>query len=320
METVLIPILDEASLSEARAQVRALDVDAALVDRALLIVSELGRNQLRHARDGSIESRAVDGGIEVVATDSGPGIGDFAGSLDAAPRETGSLGVGFGSVRRLASSLDVDVRLGEGTLVRARVHVPDAPRRREVGIYGRAIAGERRSGDHAAFFRDRDLLMLAVCDGLGHGEPARIAADAAVASFRAGASREPAAVIEDCHAALGATRGAVMAVARIDETTGAMTLASAGNVDVQATAFRRLRRFGGSSAVVGGRPGPLKVRTETVPLLADDVVIVTTDGITSKAIIEDDPLLLRAHPAAIAQRILERFARPNDDALVLVAR
>ena len=31
-------------------------------------------------------------------------------------------------------------------------------------------------------------------------------------------------------------------------------------------------------------------------------------------------MLLRAHPAVIAQRVLERFGRDNDDALVLVVR
>jgi hypothetical protein len=45
-----------------------------------------------------------------------------------------------------------------------------------------------------------------------------------------------------------------------------------------------------------------------------------TDGIVTKATIENDALLLRAHPASIAQHILERFGRPNDDALVLVVR
>ena len=45
-----------------------------------------------------------------------------------------------------------------------------------------------------------------------------------------------------------------------------------------------------------------------------------TDGIVTKASIENDAMLLRMHPAAIAQRVLERFARATDDALVLVVR
>jgi anti-sigma regulatory factor (Ser/Thr protein kinase) len=317
-----IDVIDEASLTLARDAVRALEVPVEVMDRALLVVSELGRNQLRHARLGRIACRRVERGtsvgIEILAADGGQGIDDIDAVLASRGRPSGSLGVGIGAVRRLSTELDIDVRLGEGTCLAARAFEADVPRTREVGIYGRPLAGERRSGDHAAFRRAGATLRLIVCDGLGHGHDARVAADAAIDVFCSHAMDAPATLIEETHQALVSTRGVVMAAARIDEV--GLELSSAGNVEALVTSFRSRRRFGGTAATVGGRPGPLRVRTERTTLTSDEVFVLTTDGIVTKASIEEDAGLLRSHPAVIAQHILERFARPSDDALVLVVR
>ena len=323
-----VEILDEASLTLVRDRIRALEAPELTKDRALLVASELGRNHLRHARRGRIAARAIardDGGIaaigvEVVAADLGAGVRDVAAALDAPARSgPGSLGVGIGAVKRLATEVDIDVRLGEGTCFRARLFDAAVPRRPEVGIYGRAYPGEDVSGDHAAFTRTGDSLSLIVCDGLGHGPSAREASDAAVDVWSARVAEAPAKILEACHRELTRTRGVVMASARVDRDRR-LELASAGNVETLVTAFRRTRRFGGTSATIGGRGGPLKVRTEEAGLEPEDVLVLMTDGLQTRATLEDEPLLLRTHPVAIAQHLLARFARPNDDALVLVVR
>lgn len=335
METVLIEqwlgpadaieILDEASLTLVRERLRALSspMPSGVVERAVVVATELGMNQLRHARLGHIAvhgiRRGEDVGIEIVAADAGLGLRDIDGALDSPPREAGSLGIGVGAVRRMASELDLDVRLGEGTCLRARLFDPSVPRAREVGVYGRAFPGEPRSGDHALFVREGPFIWAVLCDGLGHGHEARVASDAAIDVFRERPEALPAAVLEECHERLGRTRGLVMAAVHLAEQ-GALEISSAGNVEALITGFRRSRRLGGTSATIGGRRGPLKARTEMTALATDDVLVLMTDGIQTRASIQDDPALVRAHPAVIAQRVVERFVRPNDDALVLVVR
>ena len=322
-------VYDEASLTSVRDRIRAVAAEcgapASVVDRANLVATELGRNQLRHALAGRILvlplERGPHRGVEIIAADRGTGLVDPAGALEAQPRTAGTLGVGVGSVRRLASEVDVDVRLGEGTRVVARVLPEDAPRRREVGVYGRPIAEEKVNGDHACFARVGDTLVLGVCDGLGHGPPAREASRVAMASFYAHDAEPPSAILDACHDALGGTRGVVMAIARIGESSGDLELASIGNIDVQIAGPRTARRFAGSSAVLGARGSRgTKARVETAPIAPGELVVLTTDGISSKLSIEQDLLLLRDHPVVVAQRIMERFGRTNDDALVLVAR
>lgn len=342
METLLIEewtgdddaivVLDDASLTLVRDRIRgvagASGVAADIVDRAVLVASELGRNQLRHALAGRIvvtaATRGEHRGLEIAALDRGNGLVDAASALDHfRVRIAGSLGVGVGSVRRLSSEVDFDVRVGEGTRIKARLFGDGAPRRREVGIYGRPHAEEKVSGDHAALCRPEgsDSLVLVVTDGLGHGPPAREASCAAMSAVYEHASDAPASIVEASERSVGDTRGVVMAACRIDETSGSMELASVGNIDVQVCRPRAARRFGGSSAIVGGKGNrSVRPRTETAALAAEDLLIVTSDGISSKLSIEQDLALLREHPIVIAQRIMERFSRTNDDALVLVAR
>jgi hypothetical protein len=51
-----------------------------------------------------------------------------------------------------------------------------------------------------------------------------------------------------------------------------------------------------------------------------DIFVACSDGILTRFDIGDEPMLLREHPIAIAQRIVERFLRGTDDAIVAVAR
>ena len=58
---------------------------------------------------------------------------------------------------------------------------------------------------------------------------------------------------------------------------------------------------------------------ENIALGARDAVILFSDGISTKVDLRADLDLLREHPIVIAHQVVERFARDNDDALVLVA-
>ncbi len=280
-------------------------------------------NQLAHARRGQVAIHAIERsgvpGLEIVAADLGPGIADPRLALDGPGPSDRSLGAGISGARRMVHELDVDVRWGQGTCVRARAFAEPLPRRREIGILGRPIPGERISGDHAVFARAGDVLLCAVIDGLGHGPLAADASDHAAAVALASLALTPAAILEACDTALEGTRGAVMAVA-VDEAAGAMELASVGNVTTGLAAHRSLRLFSGTSATLGMRGRKRRVRTENAPADRDEMLLLYTDGMSTRVTLEDEPGLLRDHPIVIAQYLLGAFGREHDDVLVLVAR
>jgi serine/threonine-protein kinase RsbT len=93
-------------------------VDATFIATA---VSELARNILAYARKGEITLRAIQGssrkGIQVVASDDGPGIPDIRQALRDGFSTSGSLGLGLPGVRRLMDEFEITSQPGQGTTV-----------------------------------------------------------------------------------------------------------------------------------------------------------------------------------------------------------
>jgi anti-sigma regulatory factor (Ser/Thr protein kinase) len=327
-----ISMLDEASVALVRERVREIGAAQRLPDaRAAALVSaasELGHNQLRHARAGEVVVRAIErdgvAGVEVVAADLGDGLLDPSAALKGEPRvptsaqDRPSLGVGLPAALELADETDFDVRVGSGTCVWARKFAGEFRRRRQVGIYGRPCPGELISGDHAAFVRSETDLLVALADGLGHGPAAWDAAAPGLSAVRAVSDQALDRILEHAHAALAGTRGAVMALARLPEPGEAVQTASVGNVSVQVYGTQKSWGNAGTSFVLG-TPGqmrkPIQVDHAIEPR---DVLVLFSDGVTIRVDLEPD--LLFEHPVVIAHQLVQRFGRNNDDALVLVAR
>ena len=106
---------------ELAAQCGLSATDLAVVATA---ISELARNIVRYAVRGEIVLRRVENGtkrgIEVVATDDGPGISDVPLALQDGYSTSGGLGLGLPGVRRLMDEFDIVSKFGKGTTVTVR--------------------------------------------------------------------------------------------------------------------------------------------------------------------------------------------------------
>jgi anti-sigma regulatory factor (Ser/Thr protein kinase) len=319
------PVIDVASVSLVRERVRAEGERAGLppipVASLVNVASELAHNQLAHARRGVVAVRPIVGsegaGLEVIAADAGPGIRDVARAMEGRDARTHGLGVGLAAVHELADEVDMDVRLDEGLCVRARKYARASHRGRRVGVYGRPFPGEPLSGDDAVFVRSPGSLLVALADGLGHGSAARHASALAAKVVAERPELPVDEALNACDPALTGTRGAVMAAARVDDL-GSVSVASVGNVGAHIYGPSARGRFGGSSFVLGARGQVKRTVSETRLLGPRDVLVLFSDGIRSTIDLGQDLDLLREHPVIVAQRVVERFARPDDDVLVLV--
>ena len=323
-----LELRDEASVALVRQHVREVARGAGFaatdVECVATAASELAHNQLAHARLGVVGVRVVTrlgmAGVELVAADSGAGMRNVPRALGGMPPSR-SLGVGLASVRRLCDELDLDNRAGEGCCLRARKFAGDIKARSEVGVAGRAHAGERVNGDGAVVVRDDATVLVAVADGLGHGPAARVASDRALAVVVERAAESLLDILRACDVALARTRGAVMAIARLDLASRTLVHAGAGNVTLQVIARRRARRFDGSPTLLGTGRGTLRRPIEThLELERHDVVVLASDGLRARAALTEDPQLLQEHPAATAARLVEAHGRDNDDVMVAVLR
>lgn len=96
----------------------------ALVDRVVLVVSELVTNAVRYGRPPvSLELRRVDGGVDVRVHDADP-VGPPAIDGDEAPADAES-GRGLGIVSALATDVAYEQVPGDGKVVQASFDTDD---------------------------------------------------------------------------------------------------------------------------------------------------------------------------------------------------
>lgn len=121
-----IRITCDRDVVAARQQARSVALEAGFsMSEATLIataISELARNIVSYANEGSVTLRRVNGvngagGLTIVAADSGPGIADIAQALRDGYSSSGGLGLGLPGVRRLMDEFEIVSRAGGGTTV-----------------------------------------------------------------------------------------------------------------------------------------------------------------------------------------------------------
>lgn len=190
----------------------------------------------------------------------------------------------------------------------------------ECGVASRPVPGEELCGDAHVIKSFPGGVLVGVVDGLGHGRQASAVAARAVATLEENAHEPVDSLMDRCHDTLHATRGAAMTIASLRFTDSTLSWLGVGNVE--GVVIRGSNDRGGRRArvtlaggVVGYRLPPPRIRSLEVG--HGDVLILATDGIDEA--FADLPLP-ECPAQQAAERILERFARDSDDALVLFAR
>jgi phosphoserine phosphatase RsbX len=186
------------------------------------------------------------------------------------------------------------------------------------GIAGRPLAGEQRSGDLHVVKQLDDGALVAVIDGLGHGGEAADAAASAGRILDEHAAEPLERLVPRCHEGLRSSRGAVMGLARF-RGGGSMTWLAVGDAEgvlvPDGADEGRIRSLPQHRGIVG-RTLPA-LRPVSFDLAPGDLVIMATDGVSADGLRRP---LFHSTPQWLANDILARSARPNDDALVLVVR
>lgn len=127
-EAVRVRIGSSADIVAARQQGRALASRVGFSTSNLTVIataiSEIARNIVEYAKEGEIAlSLVTDGhkkGIEVVATDRGPGIPDVPTVMRDGYSTGRGMGIGLPGARRLMDEFDIASEVGKGTIVRMR--------------------------------------------------------------------------------------------------------------------------------------------------------------------------------------------------------
>ena len=87
-------------------------------------ISEVAQNIVQYANDGEIVITAIHdttkNGVEIVAADHGPGIGDVSAVMRDGYSTGKGLGIGLPGAKRLMDEFEIASEVGKGTTVRMK--------------------------------------------------------------------------------------------------------------------------------------------------------------------------------------------------------
>lgn len=293
---------------------------ATRADQLALAVTEAASNLHKHARQGSMLLRINrDGGqpgIELVTIDAGPGLRDASVALRDGHSTSGTLGIGLGAIRRLADFCDLYSVPGHSTVLVARFWPEPRPGAASSAGLVRPITGETDCGDVFGAFEEDGSVTGVLCDGLGHGPLAAIAATEAVAVVHESPAADPAALVERAHRRISHTRGGAIGVARIAGSV--VQFAGLGNVAAVILGDGVRQSMISVPGIAGHQARTIRQFEYAAPPGA--AVILHSDGISSRWTPQALPGLYARDPLTIAAALLAEAGTRRDDAGLLVLR
>jgi len=294
--------------------------------RAGLVATEMATNIVKHTTGGEILLRIISTNttpeLELLAIDRGPGMRDVASSLVDGHSTAGSPGNGLGAMQRLSDDFDIYSTVERGTVVLARLRRNRSQRRSQTAfeIDGVSVAmpGEPVCGDSWCARLRGDEAEIIVADGLGHGQGAADAADAAITSASRFAFRGSTSLLEAVHGGIRHTRGAAAAVALIQRAPHVLKFAGVGNIAASILTNGTTRHAVSHNGTLGHQASHF--REYAYPWDPGSVLVMHSDGLKTHWSFEGYPGLRAHRPALMAAVLYRDFSRQRDDVTVVVAR
>jgi anti-sigma regulatory factor (Ser/Thr protein kinase) len=316
-------ITDRSMTAEARRAAVSLASRAGFDEKVsgeiAITVTEVCTNLLKHAGGGTIILKATGGGLDLFALDKGPGMRNVDTCLADGYSTAGSSGTGLGAVRRLASRFEIYSVPQKGTIVYAGFGSrPSIPGPLQIAGVRTPRPGETMCGDDFGWRETGGRQLIIVADGLGHGPLAATASGDALRVFRSASSDQPALILQDIHAALRSTRGAAVAVARVDPARGEVVYAGLGNISGAVVSSGAVRHMVSHNGTAGHQAQ--RIAEFSYPWTQDSTLVMCSDGLTTHWSLQAYPGLLRQSSHVISAVLYRDYLRGRDDAAVVVAR
>jgi anti-sigma regulatory factor (Ser/Thr protein kinase) len=302
---------------------RAEGLEDVAAANAEVVTTEIATNLLKHARVGEIHITSLSeggrAGIELLSVDRGPGMSNVEECMRDGFSSAGSPGTGLGAIMRMSDEFDVYSIPDKGTVLVSRIWAARQETWLSVGSVSVPIRGEEVSGDNwAVHIDDGTSVSLIVADGLGHGLLASEASNAAIAAFRANLEDTPVMALDQVHRRLRGTRGAAVAIAKVDIAGSMLKYAGIGNICGLITGGPRTQSMVSHNGTAGHEARKLQEFSYSLP--ANWTLIMHSDGISTSWSLDRYPGLIRLHPSVIAGILYRDASRQRDDACIVVVK
>jgi anti-sigma regulatory factor (Ser/Thr protein kinase) len=286
--------------------------------------TELATNARRHADDAAgvvrIRRHDADAVVQLLLIDRGPGMRSVDAMFENGVSSGGTLGIGLGVIQRIANRFDIFSVPARGTVAMASFAASAAATLPVPTVDGvtRPMSGEEVCGDVWAAAVDGARTSVIVADGLGHGPLARQASRAAVDAFLEDPWQGPPAILDRADRALKSTRGAAVSVVDYDLAAGRLRFSGVGNVHGRTLGVDREGALLPSPGIVG--QFRRRVQEVTMPVARGTVIVLHSDGLTTRWNTDALPGLLSRAPGVVSSVLLREAGIHHDDAAVVVAR
>lgn len=320
-----IEITDRSSVGEARRIAMAAAESLGFNDDRRsdigIVATEAANNVLIHAGKGQLlvcpQAAAPGAALDLIGLDRGPGIREMSRAFEDGFSTAGTAGHGLGAMERLSDLLSVYSAPGLGTALFSRFQQRPPVDPAALGVVSIAQRGETLCGDSYVALPGGERSLYMVVDGLGHGANAHEAAEEAVQALREAPEDSPAQILARAHDALKKTRGAAMSVAAVNHGRQTVSYAGVGNIAAFLFHAGSMRSMVSQNGTVGMVLPTL--REYTYPFEPGSLLVMHSDGLSSRSSISGYPGLGARPPGLVAGVLYRDFSRGRDDATVLTA-
>lgn len=327
--TTTHPINDLSQVSEIRRHTNdfafAAKFNAVQAGRLAIVATELGSNIIKHADKGTIviSLNASDGSrcVDILSLDKGPGMSDLEECFRDGYSTYGSAGTGLGAIERQSDEFDIYTLPANGTAIWSRIYSDKS--KMAIGKYDIAgisirMPGEEVCGDMWDARAERTSTYLITCDGLGHGIFAESASKEAIRLFNERPGANVLQIIQELHSGLRGTRGVAGAIAMIEEEKESIQYVGIGNISAVINSLAKSRQLISHNGTLGHNVN--KFQSYSYPFTSDDVLVMHSDGLQTRWLLESYPGLRRRRSKIIAGILYRDFSRGRDDATVVVLK
>lgn len=185
----------------------------------------------------------------------------------------------------------------------------------KLGIASRPTLGYDVNGDAYVAKEWDGQTLLAMLDGLGHGEEAWIVSSKAKDYILENRIKDLEQLVLDLHAHLHMTRGIAAGLTKIDRATNRLSFCGIGNIEIRIIGEPPMH-----PASLDGIVGMSlrKAKKSEYRYNSLKAVILHSDGISSKFDLSDYPTIFE-HPQKVSEQILNEWGKKYDDATIIIA-
>ncbi len=331
---VIIPIQLDIDVFKAkrsgREMARGMDFNAHDCTAIEIAVSELATNILRHADHGVIRIETIKNGLEITSEDNGPGIVDPEQAIQSKTISRTGLGIGLAGVKRLMDQLEFVSEKGQGARIVARkwkvrpAHLSKkyqdykVPQHGllEYGVVSTPYLGSTFNGDSFVIREFNQQTLIAVIDGLGHGEAAYDPSQMAAGYVQDNYEASLTSIIKGCHSILHQTRGVVMGLIKIDLNQDKLSFAGVGNISIKVQGHPQPRLIS-DTGIVGHNIRC--IHENQIPYHKGDAIFIYSDGISDRFTPHDFKIEGRGIQE-LAELVVREYGKDNDDTTIIVVR